>query len=63
MTSNDVLQAGAKVAPPVLYVGVRLAGISLPDWVAIATLVYIVLQTAHLIWRWNRQAHRRTAGD
>lgn len=64
MNSSDVLQAAGKSAPPVLYVGVQLAGISLPDWVAIATLVYIVLQAAYLIWRWRRQARRHTAaGD
>lgn len=58
MNSNDVFQAAGKAAPPVAYVGVSLAGISLPDWVAIATLVYVVLQAAHLVWRWRRAAQR-----
>lgn len=58
MNSNDVFQAAGKAAPPVAYVGVSLAGISLPDWVALATLGYILLQVAHLIWRWYRAAHR-----
>lgn len=63
MDSNDLLQAAGKAAPPVAYMGVRLAGVSLPDWVAIATLVYILLQTAHLIWRWRRAAKRSGTGD
>jgi hypothetical protein len=61
MDANDIFHAGAKAAPPVAYVGVTLVGISLPDWVAIATLAYIGLQAAHLIWRWLRQARRRGA--
>jgi hypothetical protein len=61
MNSNDVLQAAGKAAPPVAYVGVTLVGISLPDWVAIATLAYIGLQAAHLVWRWLRQAKRQGA--
>ena len=64
MNTSDVLQAGGKAAPPVLYIGVKLAGIALPDWVAMATLVYIGLQVAHLVWRWRRQARRNSAtGD
>jgi disulfide bond formation protein DsbB len=58
MTSSDVIEAAAKASPPVAYVGVRLVGVSLPDWVAIATLAYLLLQGAHLIWRWRRQARR-----
>lgn len=61
MSTNDVLQAAGKAAPPVAYMGVRLVGVSLPDWVAIATLIYIVLQVAHLLWRWSRAVQREGA--
>ena len=60
MNTNDVLQAAGKAAPPVAYVGARLVGLSLPDWVALATLVYIGLQVAHLLWRWRRAARRNS---
>jgi disulfide bond formation protein DsbB len=63
MTVQDVTKAAAEAAPPVTYVAVRLFGMSLPDWVAMATLVYILLQAAHLIWRWRRQAHRHGGGE
>jgi hypothetical protein len=64
MTTHDVIKAGVEASPPALYVGVRLSGISMPDWVAIATLIYILLQTAHLLWRWFRQAKRNSSvGD
>lgn len=61
--TNDVLQAAGKVSPPIVYVGVRLMGISLPDWVAIMTLLYIGLQVANLLWRWRRAARRPWASD
>lgn len=63
MNSQDLQNAAAKLAPPVAYMGVRLMGVSLPDWVALATLIYIVAQTAHLIWRWRRQARSHSAAD
>jgi hypothetical protein len=58
LTPQDLQSAAAKASPPVVYVGVSLLHISLPDWVAVATLVYVLLQTAHLIWRWYRAAKR-----
>jgi len=64
MSSQDVIEAAAKASPPMVYVGARLLGVSLPDWVAFFTLVYILLQTAHLLWRWWRAAHRNSGtGD
>ncbi len=47
--------AAMKAAPPV---GVTLwvwLGQNLPTAVGLATLVYIVLQTIHLLWRWRRE--------
>jgi hypothetical protein len=60
MNTNDVLQAAGKSAPPIAYVSVTLLHISLPDWVAILTIGYILLQGAHLVWRWHRQARRNS---
>lgn len=62
MNNQDVIQAAGKAVPPVLYVGLRLGGISLPDWVAIGTLGYILLQSAHLVWKWLRDARGSQTG-
>lgn len=32
--------------------------LTLNEWVAIATLAYIALQAAFLIWKWRREAKR-----
>jgi disulfide bond formation protein DsbB len=63
MDANDVTKAAAEAAPAVVYGALRLGGMSMPDWVAVATLVYIVLQAAHLIWRWRRLAKRGNGSD
>ena len=64
MTTQDLTKAAIEAAPPVTYAALRLFGMPLPDWVALATLVYILLQAAHLIWRWRRQARRNSGlGD
>lgn len=62
MSAQDLQSAVAKASPPVAYMGVQMLGVSLPDWVAIATLLYVLAQTAHLLWRWRRQA-RNGSGD
>lgn len=49
--SVDIANAAAKVSPPLTVTGVAAAGYSLQEWVLIATLVYTILQTAHLIWK------------
>jgi hypothetical protein len=60
MTTEDVTKAAIDSAPPVIFGALHLFGVSLPDWVAIATLIYIVLQGAHLLWKWHRQATRNS---
>lgn len=39
--------------------GAAVYGITLNEWVAIATLIYIGLQAAYLIWKWVREAQGR----
>jgi hypothetical protein len=53
--THDLSTAAMKAAPPV---GVTLwawLGQNLPTAVALATLIYITIQTAHLIWVWGRE--------
>lgn len=38
--------------------GAMLYSVTLNEAVALATLVYIVLQVAYLIWKWRREAVR-----
>lgn len=42
----------AKAAPAV--VGAAIAGVTLNEAVAAATLFYILLQAGYLIWKWRR---------
>lgn len=53
---GEGLIASLKSAPPVAVSALSVAGVSLQDWVLIATFVYIVLQAAHLAWKWYRDS-------
>lgn len=54
--TRDIANAGLKTAPPVaVSLAARIAHLSLADWVAVATLIYVVLQSAHLLWKWFRE--------
>lgn len=47
---DDVKAAGTKAG--IALFGGALSALTLNEWVAIATLVYIGLQVLHLIWKW-----------
>lgn len=49
--SHDVTVAALKLAPPA---GAMIFGFTLNEWVAIATLLYLALQSFYLAWRWQR---------
>ena len=54
---QDVASAVNQTIPSAAAtVGTGVFGIPLSEWVAAATFVLIVLQVAHLIWKWRRQA-------
>lgn len=44
---EEILREAAASAPPVSVAGLALAGISLQDWVLIATLLWIAVQMAY----------------
>lgn len=52
----EVMHEGAKSAPPLAIVAGTLGGLSLNEWVMIATLIYIGLQAAWLIYKWYKAA-------
>lgn len=53
---RDVGLAVAKTLPPV-----TMYTLTLNEWVAVATILYIMLQAAHLIWKWGRDMRSRAA--
>lgn len=48
-----------KATPPVTVTALTwMQGMTLPDAVALATLIYIGLQAGYLIWKWVREARK-----
>jgi hypothetical protein len=53
---NELPQEILKSAPPVAVTAVSVAqDMTLNQWVAIATLAYIVMQMVYLGWKWWRE--------
>lgn len=50
---QDTGLAGLKIAPPF-----TVYAMTLNEWVAIATLLYIALQALYLAWKWQREWRR-----
>lgn len=48
--AQEYVIAGYKASPPVSVATMALAGIPLQEWVYIVTIVYLVLQSAKLIY-------------
>ena len=42
-----------KATPPL-----AATGLTLNEWVAIATFIYIGIQAAYLIWKWYKEANK-----
>lgn len=57
---GEALSDVIKSSPPVTIGAVSAAGVSLQDWVYIATLFYLALQVAYLIWKFLKE--RRSDG-
>lgn len=50
---SDVTVASLKASPPIAAMAF---GLTLNEWVAVATIVYLALQGVYLIWKWRREA-------
>jgi len=46
---TEIFAAAGKISPPLTVSGLAFAGVSLQDWVFIATLVYTIVQTLLLV--------------
>ena len=56
-----VAQESLKAAPPVTVTAVTwMSGLTLNDYVLLATLAYIALQAAYLAWKWVREIRRKS---
>lgn len=54
MNKSESVKELALSAPPVSVAGLSLAGVSLQDWVLVATLVWLGIQITHFGWcRWK----------
>ena len=53
---QDLAAEAMKAAPPVAVVTANtVAGMTLNDYVALATIAYVVLQAAYLCWKWYKE--------
>jgi uncharacterized membrane protein len=52
MNKHEAANEIAKSIPPVTIAAATVSGWTLNDWVLVATLVYVVLQIAHLLYKW-----------
>ena len=53
---REVGVATAKVTPAAA--GTAITALTLNEWVAIVTIIYVVIQTLHLLWKWRREARK-----
>lgn len=60
--AGEYLVGAGKLAPPAVVTSVASAGYSLQDWVLIATLIYTVLQTAVLLYKFYHNRKKPDGG-
>lgn len=51
-----IASEASKSAPPTaVTLATVIAGVSLNEWVAIATLIYVLMQAGYLGWKWYKE--------
>lgn len=58
--SEEITQQALVGIPPVTVLSMKVVGITLSDWVLIATLLYTVLAIMFLLYRWGQLLLGRT---
>lgn len=53
---QEIITQAAKAVPAIA--GTTVASLTLNEWVAVATFIYVVIQIAFLIWRWVKEANK-----
>lgn len=61
--ADIVVEAGKATPPAVVTFAAKVMGLSLSEWVAIATLCYIALQAVYLLWKWRHERSDRERKD
>lgn len=62
MSRSEITTEVAKATPPAVVVAAnKIMGLDLPTLVAIATLLYLLIQTVYLIWKWRNESKDRSA--
>lgn len=56
-TSVDILAAVGKASPPLAVTSAAVVGLTLSEWVMVCTIIYTILQAAHLIYKFIREYH------
>jgi disulfide bond formation protein DsbB len=51
----EMVTEASKAVPPITISGMAIAGVSMQDWVLLATLLYTVLQIAMLIRKFIKE--------
>lgn len=60
MNRTEIAAEAAKATPPAAVVAAnKVMGLDLPTVVALATLLYLVIQIAYLVWKWRHEAGDR----
>lgn len=62
-TAETAVSAAAKLSPPMAVTAGNLAGMTLPDLVQYATLLYLALLIAHKAWRMYKEYKTGKGGD
>lgn len=56
---HDIVQAGYQAAPGAgAAAGARVFGLPLSDMLVLASILFVALQAAYLVWKWRRDARR-----
>lgn len=56
---HDLATAAYQATPGAAAAGgARMMGLPLGDWLVLASIAFVVLQAAYLVWKWRRDARR-----
>lgn len=55
---HDAISQGAASLPSMAAIAAWLLGVPLEKWVALAGLMFILLQAAYMGWKWRRDIRR-----
>lgn len=61
--ANDIASEVAKTAPPALVIGATVGGWGPQEWMYTLTACYVVLQSVYLLWKWRREARRKSDAE